>query len=423
MDFSDTQISYLKSKRQSAYGMIIALYWIPTVLFTIYAASWVPTKGWNILSLGWLLACAGSVCLILLFQSRERPGPQPSKTQNSESDSPDVPPGPSEFFPRTLTAKVSGGSEVESLTAQLEQTEHRLEELGSILAEKDEKIGLLQAELERQKIELERHHNTGVGSREEVEAALSERDAQIEEYQQTIYEQRSLLEKKQHQISKLENKARDLTYEVKTLLQLGEMGAETASTTSGEEKGAHPLIDVFNRDEDQEVEGLLENLASSADKQVLTPYDASVQLNRCIEIASNLAGANHLASEGSRFLDLSIDSYAIDLRRLLDRFRTENTSIILLYSKKERRLLFSNEQLKELVGWGVEKFCKDFFSLIQEGSKDWNQAVEELEPLQEKAVRLLMKTKAGENILVHCRLGLIPSGVFQDHVIAVLYPA
>lgn len=258
--------------------------------------------------------------------------------------------------------------------------------------------------------------------KESSEANLSKKETALSESRQTVTEQKKILEQKHKQIQELEKKVRDLNYEVKTLLQLGAFEAESQSYEEEELNISHPLIDVF-----EATETSLENVGyepqkASCDKELHTPYDAAVQLQKCIEKAQKLKGIHDLGKKDSRFSDLSLNHYALDLRRLFDSFRNENSCMVLIYSPKEKRLLFSNNHSKNILGWSPEKLIKDFHSLIKKGRAEWSEALDRLKTCKESQARLLLQGRSGQDVLLHCHLGLIPSGLFSQHVIAVLFP-
>ncbi len=119
-------------------------------------------------------------------------------------------------------------------------------------------------------------------------------------------------------------------------------------------------------------------------------------------------------------LDSPADSFALDLRRLCDSLRSENSCTILLYSPKENQLLFANNQIKTVTGWSPDKFVQNFSDIMQDEAP-WRQGIASLTMRSEAKVDLTFKMKSGQDISVHGLLGLIPTGIFRQHIIAVLY--
>ena len=263
-------------------------------------------------------------------------------------------------------------------------------------------------------------------SKEETHLSeIQQKDSLLAEYQHTIREQRTLIENKQETIRQLEAKIRDLRYEIKAILQLGDMYPNTTNATVPQTQSSHPVTDVFDSESlnEEELATLYQELPNSSEKRVQSPYDASLKLRKCLDIATKLTGASHLSTNNSSLLNLSVESYAIDLRRLFDSYRSEQSCVIILYSRTEDKLLFANSQVKGLIGWNSDRFVSHFTRLIQKGLGEWKQAVHQLNKDEEKSVSLLFKTRTNESLLTRCQLALIPSGVFANHVVGILYPA
>lgn len=258
-----------------------------------------------------------------------------------------------------------------------------------------------------------------------AEEQLHSKTTLLEEYQQTIADQRQVIEKKQKLISSLESKANDLKYELKTLLDLTdriEIDLDEPSLAQESSKPAKSLgAPAPKRNgkalvtEHPSLPGLL------ADPRPQTPVDAIQQLKRCIDIAQKLTGARHLAGDSSRFRDLSVDGYALDLRRLCDSLRSETSGMILLYSQKEDRLLFVNNQVRDVLGWSPEKFVQNFPALSVDGLTEWKRGLLRLSGTPQVGFPLTLKTRNGEEKTVHCQLGSIPTGIFKTHIVGVMY--
>lgn len=386
----------------AANGAVITFYLVPVLLFVGYASFVVmPAVTWSILILGTLVATFGSTLLLLAMRNWEYALRKEFSGNTVVIESPQ---------PQNLVAQDP------ELQEELNQRYAELEDANSQLQSQHEELQELSDELAKLRQELDSKEDSSSGAREELER----KDALIKEYQQTITEQRSIIEKKHHYISKLELSIKDLKYEIKTLLQLGDMNqAGDAAAAS------HPVIDVFkeNDSSQSDVEDLYQEMPNSSDQTVRSPYDATVQLHRYVEIAKTITGARHLVGGESRFSDLSVDSYAIDLRRLYESFRSESGCMLMLYSLHESRLLFVNDQVKGLLGWSSDKFVKEFSSLVQQGLAEWKHALQLVQSEDEAQVRLIFKDKDSQDCMMHCSLARVPSGVFADHVIAVLYPA
>jgi UPF0242 C-terminal PAS-like domain/Uncharacterised protein family (UPF0242) N-terminus len=247
-------------------------------------------------------------------------------------------------------------------------------------------------------------------TRDALDIAISEKESILAEYQQAVSKQRASIETKQERILQLENKVRDLSFEIRTLLQVDEIDI---AGVAGQPR----------RPGASEVEEWVDQLPASSDLEVRTQYDANVLLKRSLQTAQSLTAAHNMPGRPGRFRDLSLESLTIDLRRLFDRLRLETGGVVCLYSRSERRLLFANEPVRTLFGWSPERFVKDFASLMAGGFREWEEAVHNLSPGHERRLRVVIKSKGGTDVLVHALIGLVPQGAFEGHVIAVFYSA
>jgi PAS domain-containing protein len=232
-------------------------------------------------------------------------------------------------------------------------------------------------------------------SKQFYEEELRQKQVLIEEYQKTLNDQRAIIEKKQKLLEQNESKVHDLTYEIKTLLQL----AETGSAIRFHE----------------------EPKAKELPKPIKGSDTASNQLKRCLDLAIKLNGVQQFTKDASRFKDLNVDSFALDQRRLFDSLQSEHGSPVLLFSQKERKLTFANDEVRQMLGWSPEKFVQHFKDLVQEGFEEWEAKSLSLKAGEQQDVPLVMRMKSGDESLIYSKLCSIPSGTFKGHVINILY--
>jgi len=387
---------------------IIACYLIPIIIYSSRAIGLLPpSQGWSLLTTGLLLSITGSIILILMIKRWEPLQSTPSidtKEKYLPSSSPD-------YFEEALQQQIATLQQAlkESQQAQYETIENSKKATNEFQEIQTERDSLQQ--------EINNLHKDCNARGDHI----GETEIRLNEYEKVITEQNASLERQQHIIAQLENKIHDLTYEVKTLLQLSDIENSLHIRTK---TISHPVIDLFRnkKNQTQDTEASYRSLPTSTDKRIYTPYDAAVQLHKCLDIANNLANAAHLEGKRSRFKDLSITDHSIDLRRLFDSFRNETSCVIVLYSPQENRMLYANNQIKGLLDWSPEKFTKNFFPLIQEGVHDWQTAIKQMEIENENQVRIVLKTRSGKNILLYCHLGKIQKGVFRDYILGVMYP-
>jgi flagellar biosynthesis chaperone FliJ len=293
-------------------------------------------------------------------------------------------------------------AEVREANAQLHaQVEGMRAEIDRLIQEKT----LLEEQKVQCQQELEACRN---GAHEE----LKQQQQFIRSLQQNIAEQKSALEKKQQQIGQLEGKVNDLTYEIKTLLQIAESHARPAAEPERPAAFASPLQE--KQSDEEEGAAAMQN-----EKQICTAEEASLQLRRCLDIAQKITGSNRF-SQMSAFLDSPADSFSIDLRRLCDSLRSETSCAILFYSPKENQLLFANHQIRVLTGWSPEKFVQHFPRLLADEIA-WKNGVAALALRNEVQLKLSLKTRAGHEVELNAHLGMIPTGIFKYHTLAVLY--
>lgn len=229
-----------------------------------------------------------------------------------------------------------------------------------------------------------------------LDAAALEKyhEAKARDFVHTIKEQRLIIEKKQRQVTKLESKVSDLTYEIRSLLQLEEVVAPVKAPEFSVKK-------TFSKQ------------GSSA----LTGYDATLLLQKFKEKAEKFKGVEHLGNR--RFSNLPLDNYAIDERRFFDSFRLEAAGIVFVYSLMENKALFFNEHTHTLLGWAPEKMVKDFEGLVVKGYSKWREALEEKEGWAD----LTIATKEGQKKAFHCFFTSIATGPFAHQIIGILTTA
>ena len=420
--------------RQSITVYIVICYLLPILFFCGYSIQQMSTqKSWVILTCGILLAIIGSLVLIVkmwqwestILEQVDQFAASKAALQHPHSDlqdrqRPQNYTNPLNFENETL---LHSQRQIQQLEQALEdsQMQHKeivdqirskVDELHQANQEKEE----LQQQLEQLRQELMVYQQT---SREQ----LKQKDVLLAEYAQTVNDLRGTMDKKQSQIVKLESSVRDLTYEVKTLLQLSDIDHTanepvSAAVPTPPQTAQEPFIPKPPYPYEGSKPG--NEQLSMKERQLHSHQEASMQLKRCIDIAQKLTGASHFGVS-SRFRDLSIDSYALEQRRLFDSLHSENSSLVLVYSQKDDKLLFVNNHTKNLLGWSPEKFIQDFPDLIQTSMGDWKRALTSLTSNPQAQVRLLVKTRSGTDQPIQCHLGVIPTGIFKTHVIGVLF--
>lgn len=311
-----------------------------------------------------------------------------------------------------LQAQIESG--VQQFEDKMSSLNNQNEELLAELEAKKEIMSLLSAEkaqVEEEMDSLRREYNQ---FKESFEEKLEQNHIFLHEHQQTILEQRQAIELKQQSIQLLEDKVRDLTYEIKTLLHLAEKAqniGQAAGITLQKEAMLRMPQGVIQ--EKQPVHMI--------DRSPSGGNEAVEQLKRCIDIAQRMNGANHGSARAVMGGELPIEHYALNLRSLFESLRSENSCAIMIYSQKEDKLIFGNNQIKTLLGWTAEKFIQNFPVIIEENVTVWKSSLAQLAYKNECQMELSMKSKQGTPVPVKCYLGIISTGIFRSHILGLLY--
>jgi hypothetical protein len=437
------------NNRHFLSAIIIFFYLIPLFFFVSYSIGLMSRyKSWSVLSIGLLLTVFSALTLIFLlyywerllgeqFQNKKSILALSNELKNLNDDKVNK--------VTSLDAHISLDESINHIPNENKEEKSLLQ---ANLKEVQDKYARLLEEMQIKSQELrqwEEEKKQGMAKAEQIsqdfsdykifsEEQLKQKNLQILTFQRTIEEQRTEMEKHQDQIQLLDTKVHDLSYEIKTLLYLNE-----AESPAPKQASLFPLnelikinqIGLISENTSKETiqmtavataEGERES-TSKPESQIKTPMEASMLLKRCINIAQKLTGANYYGNEASRYRELSSPYFTIDQRRLFDSLRGETGGLIVVYSQKDNKLLFVNNQTKLLLGWSPEKFIQDFPMIIQEGSAEWKRALGILTNYPETQTRLLIKTKSGQELLLNCHMGNIPTGLFRNYVIGVLYPA
>ncbi len=278
--------------------------------------------------------------------------------------------------------------QIDLLHTAVAKSKEEVCQLHRSMDKKLEEMRLAYHEFEDMRREYQRIAQELVAIKEEKKEALKQQEAVGREYHKTITEQRMVIEKKQRYIGKLEGKVRDLMYEIRNLLQL--------DTPLQQE----PLDDR---------------------KGSNSSYDLTVQLQKYIERAETMTGVDHIGYlEGGSPRFLSPGSYAVDLRRLFESFREEAAAIIFLYSSQENRFLFVNDCVKTTLGWGPEKFMKEFAHLVCKGYPEWKSGLARLSSSRKQFTSLHILNRSGEARPFQCYMGVIAKGPFSGHILGLL---
>lgn len=400
-------LSKFFTTRYSILPAIVAFYFIPLALLSIYGAlKMPPSQSFNMASIGLFCSVIGSLLLFVILKTWEDQIIEPSAVNT------------------TVSQPQQNQRQIALTESLLEETKQRCEQAENELSETKVQLSFCQEEIEKQKStllaiteekeKLQQQKQFAIKELNQLKIATEEKLEQnnlfVNEYQKTIHEQRSLIENKQQQISQLESKVRDLTYEIKTLLQLAEK-AETLATQD---------FSFVQKENQPFIERTLEPYFAR-EPIVSTPQQASQQLRHCIEIAQKITGAGHYGNRLSKVRDLSIDNYSLDLRHLSENFNSHSSCIVFLFSQKENKLLFINKKCKEVLEWSPEKIMQNFTDILSDSAETWSELLSQLAYKNEVCAELNLKTKNAKTVSLNCHLGIIPTGLFRSNIIGILY--
>lgn len=210
------------------------------------------------------------------------------------------------------------------------------------------------------------------------------KEAWMVEYQQTIVDQRGVIEKKQDYISKLEGKVRDLMYQIRTFLQVEEPVGSSPVYVPNTEKGK--------------------------------PYDLSQQVIHVIEMAEQLTGMDHL---GGRYLTHQSAPSTLDLRPLFDRLAQEEQRLFFVYSEAESQLLFLHERVRDRLGSPADKVIKDFQKICSHSLTEWRRAISSIQEGKPVVFPLICRHRLGHEVRFDVYAGKVSRGPLTSLVIGM----
>lgn len=432
--------------RHTITAYLILLYFVPLIFLVLASTGWIGFSAWQTLILGLLIASVSCVALILkiwqwsntIIPSSEinhetlQSLAKPYKPMQVEDVQEDHTANEMETANDIGEEKAELLNQVQLLQAELEETQKHWNVLNDRMKQKEDELAEVIEQKKALENEFEQMREDFTGFQEESYEQLKQKELLLAEYANTVQELRDSIDKKQQQVSKLESSVSDLTFEVKTLLQLSDVEKGVKEPVLVQASAGHAEDSYYKKPYKPSFPNSLprpsyphENVETTTltrqehETRIKNQQEASVELRKCIEIAQKITGASHLATTGR--IPFGIDSYALDQRRLYDGLRTEVRALVIVYSPRDDKLLFANAQVKALLGWSPERFLQDFNILIKEGFEDWKRIVHALVPHQEAQVRLLVKTRIGHDQILQGRLAMIPFGSFKGHIISVFF--
>jgi PAS domain-containing protein len=372
---------------------LLFIYWIPACILTLYSAY---EKNWIFTAAGLMLSLSGSVVLWLFIKKLEQ------LIQKKYEDKIEPPKADEQHPPVNLVEE----TKIKSLETALDDYEKQLSDLNEDRENKKCELAALSEENRKQRQTIEGQRKQAEDLKNEMHRQSMEHQNLFNAQQSTIAEQREAIQSKQQLIAQLESKVRDLSYEIKTILQIAEAPPEpnnSAIVSKTTLLKKEPRAD-----------------SSSSNNQIQSFEEASILLKRCLDETQKITSTPYFA-KNQRFKDLPIENYTLDLRRLFDHFQNESEGIVFIFSPKDDKMLFINDQITRLTGIEPEKFLKTFPEIIQGCRKDWELAIDQLSLKNDSKITFPIKMRASQEIQLHCVIKIIPAGIFRNHVLGVLF--
>lgn len=397
---------------QGRYRILLAIigcYLLPLIIYIFLTSFFASSnKVWMATALGLFLTAAGTLILFFLITEWEDVFIA-EKNQLMASKASPMPIPESTIDPQLLEeAEMRFQMVFEELSASKEQ-EIRLEEE---LMESRAQILIHAKEGEVFQRQLEQTVKEFNHFKLSSEEKLEQNHLFLGEYQQTINELRNAVETKQQLIGQLESKVRDLTYEIKTLLQIAEKVQNERPALVHNQLIGESNAPYHAKEEET-------STPQNFERPSILSNGIAAQLKRCLDIAQKITGGSHYANRLTRARDLSLDNNALDLRRLCDSLRSEASSPLWVYSPKENKLIFANQEIKNILGWHPEKFIQNFSEIINSQSNEWQNALAQLAYKNNCQTQLSLKTKNGQTTLLQCHMGVISTGLFRGNIIGI----
>ncbi len=375
--------------RQSLIVIILACYLAPVILFTLLTAGSMELNSrWLLFSSSLLLGICGTIFLTLALIKWEGFFLKIPQTASLA------------VIAEKLPASVSVENPQQN-SFSLEEFQLREKDLVREIHEIKQKWYSKKQDYDELEKQLDKVKNENTALLQHSQEQLKKKDRLLAEYAQTVNDLRSTMENKQEQIEKLQDSINDLSYDLDTLLKLSDFDSvEEAQQENVSENETCPVI-------------------QKSPSKPVDAHSASNQLKKCINMAQKFTSSQFTTA--SRFRDVMIDNTALDQRRLFDSFRSETACIVVMYSLKERTMLFANDMTKSCLGIDPESFVHDYINLIVQGAEEWKNALASLSQHSEAQLHLVMRSESGTDVLLECRLGVIPTGVFKNHAVGILY--
>jgi hypothetical protein len=173
-------------------------------------------------------------------------------------------------------------------------------------------------------------------------------------------------------------------------------------------------------------EALLQETSLKEDRSAVHPNDN--KLLYLLDKTKELSKTGHTKTNNSQgeqlelpaFLDLSLDTLAIEKRRLIDVLKAEADLPSFIINCQDAKLIFVSTAVKTATGIAPERFQKDFFSLVGPSKEHIKNALTLLKPSEKTKISIQLKIGPHEERQVVLFLGVCPLPPFSRSAIGIL---
>ncbi len=375
----------IKRSRRSYLGALAALV-APLWLLCLYTLSVIsPSARWGTSIVFLLSGSVSSLCGWLILREWEEKIRHAFCQRDEEFAQSRVPiEEVDKLHQKMEAARLGYEHQLDLMHASVLKNKQLVEELEEEIAKKTEHLRVAYLEFSDLRKEYQNLQEEYLRYRKDCQTEVEQKEAWIAEYQQTIVDQRGVIEKKQDYISRLEGKVRDLMYQIRNLLQIEDAPNQAQAYIPNVEKGR--------------------------------PYDLSQQVGQVIEMAEHLKGMDHL---GGRYLTQQSSPCTLDLRPLFDRLAQEEQRIFFVYSPEEDQLLFLHERVRDRLGWPAEKIIKDFGKICSIGTGEWRRALTTIQEGKPAVFPLVCRHRLGHEVRLDVYAGKVCHGPLSSLVIGM----
>ncbi len=368
--------------------MVLSLYFTPLVLFAL-AFTGYPEKMRMLLAFSSLIAVTGSVCFIVFIQSLI----QQAKNGHVQ----------------TSQEPAASNQEIESLQSALhtlqntfDQNEQLIENLKKSNEELENHLQTLVEESQNESA----NENLIASLRKQIDEASKQHQEALSNLQTKLQDKERLIEHSDHHIMQLKQELANTKFELDTVLKL-ELKSEKKEL----------LPSLFQPKSNSITLPPLQTvpITPSSDQELVVLLEKTKEL-------SATSKTPHQQLELPHFLDLSIDSLALEKRRLFDMIDQESELPAFVMNCQDAKMLFVSHAIKTKTGIPLDRFQKDFFSLVGHSKEHIKNALTLLKPSERTKIPIQLQVRPGEEIRAILALGVCPAPPFSRSAIGVIEP-